>query len=239
MKTRKFYLMLGTLIALFMLLPGQIVFAQEGTESTSCTGDSVTGIVVAANEETNEITIATEDGLCTVTIRSDYGHPIVNLLGSYFGDVALSDLQDAVSAASVCALYDEASDSWSHASCGTEGAVPVNLAGDNGDGSFTAVTEDGELITLNVDDPDLAASLSDGLAALLQDWELTEDGDISDAGQDIADYHDDGIGFGVLVKLYAISQENGVPLMSWWQHFSLVPVLGNCLPCMVSPVSWG
>lgn len=238
MKTKKFYLMIGTLIALILMLPGQLAFAQEG-DISACSGESVTGIVVAANEETNQITIATEDGLCTVTLRSDYGHPIVDLLGDYFGDVSLEDLQNGIEAMSVCALYDEGSGSWSQAECGTEGAVPVNLTGDNGDGTFTALGPDGELITISVDDPELAARLSEGLAALLQDWDLDEDGNISDVGQDIADYHDDGIGFGVLVKLYAISQETGVPVEELVEAFTSGTGLGELFEIYGKPSKLG
>ncbi len=65
----------------------------------------------------------------------------------------------------------------------------------------------GEEVSIQVDEPLVSAALNDNLTALLVSWQLDENGTIVEVGDKIAQYHDDGIGFGVLVKLYAMSVE--------------------------------
>ena len=154
------------------------------------------------------MTVETEEGTtCTVTVESDYEHPIVALLGSYFGDVNLGDLSDALEATQGCAIQDTDTGEWAWTDCDTEGAVEVQVTGVNDDGTFTA-TADGEEITLTVEDTDASDALSEALKDLVTDFDLDEDGGLIQTGDQIAEYHDDGMGFGVLTKLYAMAAES-------------------------------
>ena len=95
-----------------------------GDEPGSCAGDNVSGTVVAVDPSTNMVTIDTGDGLCTVTLSGSYDHPIVTLLGAYFGDVSVKTLEAALQDTTGCALYDEMSETWAWADCGSDDAVP-------------------------------------------------------------------------------------------------------------------
>jgi hypothetical protein len=66
-----------------------------------------------------------------------------------------------------------------------------------------------EIKTIVTDDEEVANAYGEALGALIVEWDLSEDEDGSSVvtvGDDIAAYHEDGIGFGVLVKVYAIAQ---------------------------------
>src|SRR5512141_763586 len=83
-----------TLVA-FSLFPAILprVAAAEATPLPLCTGENVSGTVVAVDEATQTVTVNTSTGLCTVTIKeSTSTHPIVALLGQYFGDDKVGDL---------------------------------------------------------------------------------------------------------------------------------------------------
>jgi hypothetical protein len=167
---------------------------------------------VAVDEEAGLITIAPADGVeCTVSLNSDYGHPITTLLGTYFSDVNAEDLTDALDATEVCVVEDP-DDVWtiSEPAAGDEcSGEMVTVTGDNeddDDGTFSAQPEEGDPITLTVEDEGTAGDLTDALNSLAADWEL-EDGSVVDVGDAIGDYHDAGYGFGVLVKVYAIIEE--------------------------------
>jgi hypothetical protein len=195
-------------LALFLALALTVatvspVAAQEG-EIPPCGGDSVSGTVVAVDEETGEVTVYTAGGLCTVTLDSEYDHPIVDLLGSYFGDVSAKSLTRALEATRGCAAYDAGSGAWTWADCDDEDAVAVTIVGENGDGTFTALV-DGEEVQVSVEDPEVAERLSEALRKLVVEWKLAEDGTVVQPGDEIAAYHEEGLGFGVLVKLYAIA----------------------------------
>jgi hypothetical protein len=181
------------------------VTAQEG-ETPPCEGEGVSGTVVAVDEETGEVTIDTGEGLglCTVTIDGEYDHPIVSLLGSYFGDVSADDLAAALEDTQGYAVYDPVTDEWTWTDGDAEGAVAVTVIAENEDGTFTVLV-DGEEVIVSVDDPEVADSLREALGTLSVDWGLDGEGGLVQPGDDIAAYHDDGLGFGVLVKLYAMA----------------------------------
>jgi len=196
-----------------MLVIGTVIFSMVGMAqaqaetATPCEGETVSGTVVAVDEETGTVTVKTEEGECTVTVESDYEHPIVALLGAYFGDTNLDDLAEALEATQGCAVQDAETGDWAWADCDTEDAVEVQVTGINDDGTFTA-TADGEEITLTVDDTDAADTLSEALDDLVTDLNLDEDGGLVQTGDEIAEYHEDGMGFGVLTKLYAMAAES-------------------------------
>jgi len=201
-----------TVLGLAATLAGPAA-AQE--EIPACSGENVSGTVVAVDEANGTVTLATEDGLCTVTLSGDYDHPIVSLLGAYFGDVNIEALAAALQATRVwvvceaddCTLADEADD----------GALAATILGltENEDGTFTLelIAEEGETpIEVVIEDPALAQAVMEALGVLLVDWQLQigEDGSVGivDVGDAIAALHEDGLGFGAIVKLYAIAAES-------------------------------
>jgi hypothetical protein len=200
-----FLLVMGLLI-----ISATAAFAQEG-DLLPCTGDNVSGTVVAVDSDTGTVTIDTGEGeLCTVTLSDgNYDHPIVALLGQYFDDLDPASLEDALATLQGCAVQDPITMVWSWVDCDTPGAVPVTVTGENPDGSFSATIDGtGDPIMFNVDDPDQAGDLSHSLTELMVTWQLGEDGAVVEAGDRIADYHEDGFGFGVLVKIFAIADES-------------------------------
>jgi hypothetical protein len=202
----------ATLLLILALVLGIVgpVAAQEG-ETPPCGGESVSGTIVGVDEETGMMTIDTGAGLCTVALGGEYEHPVVALLGAYFGNVNTESLATAQDAIQGCAVYDADSDVWAWADCDAEGAVDVTVNAENEDGTFTAtVTVDGEEqeIVVTVEDPEAAESLREALQTLTVEWDLGEDGAVVQAGDEIASYHEDGMGFGVLVKLYAMAAES-------------------------------
>jgi hypothetical protein len=191
------------LLALALALPVAVpVAAQEG-DPPPCEGESVSGTVVAVDEEAGMVTVDSGDGQCTVTLDSEYDHPIVALLGSYFGDASADSLAKALKATQGYAVCDPDTGECTWADDDTEGAVAVTVVAENEDGTFT-VLMDGQEVTISVD-PGTAEALREALQALSVDWELGEDGGVVQPGDEIAAYHEDGLGFGVLVKLYAMA----------------------------------
>jgi len=201
------------ILAITLLSIGPALAAAPAQELTPCTPNpetgQVSGTVVAVDAATGTVTVDPGDGvLCTVIMNIDETHPIVLLLGQYFGDLTPATLEEALADVQVCASVNE-DGSYSWAECGTEGAVPVRVTGTNEDGTFTALAEDGTLIAvLTIDDETVAGTVQGALETLIVAWTLEEDGSLSQVSDQIAAYHDEGMGYGVLVKLYAIAQES-------------------------------
>jgi hypothetical protein len=142
--------------------------------------------------------------LCTVTVGGDFDHPIVALLGSFFGEVSAENLTAALEATSVSVVCDPGP-----CRLALEGEVGVAATvlsvTENEDGTFTLELATGqEVIT---DDPEVAADLIEALDTLAVEWTL-EAGTVLDAGDQIASLHEDGLGFGVIVKLFAMADES-------------------------------
>jgi len=194
-------------VALTLAVVGSAA-AQEG-EITPCEGENVSGTVVAVDEETGVVTIDTGGDLCTVTLDDEYDHPIVALLGSYFGGVSAENLAAALEATQGCAVQDPDSEGWTWSDCEADDAVIMTVIAENEDGTFTATVEGEEMpIIVTVEDSATAEGLSEALQALAAEWELDDDGSVIQSGDEIAAYHEDGLGFGVLVKLYAMAAES-------------------------------
>ena len=196
---KKVALLLALALALAVVVP---VAAQEG-EPPPCEGENISGTIVAVDEETGMVTVDSGDGQCTVTLDGEYDHPIVALLGSYFGDASADSLARALEATQGYAVCDPDTGECTWADGDTEGAVAVTVVAENEDGTFTVLI-DGQEVTISVD-PDTAEELREALQALSVDWELDEDGGVVQPGDEVAAYHEDGLGFGVLVKLYAMA----------------------------------
>ncbi|MDX1436318.1 MAG: hypothetical protein R3335_05885 [Anaerolineales bacterium] len=198
------------LVVILLLLTSTSVLAEDGGLAP-CPGDSVTGTVVAVDSSTGTVTIDLGEGaLCTVTLSDgNYSHPIVSLLGNYFDDVNPAEIEAALMSLQGCALEDLTMMTWQWVSCDTPDSVPVTIHGENPDGSFSATLDaSGESIILFVDDPEQAAQLSSNISELLVTWQLGELGAVLEAGDRIAAFHEEGIGFGVIVKLFAIAEES-------------------------------
>src|SRR5688500_18939935 len=169
-----------------------------------CPGEAVSGTVVAVDEAAGIVTIDTGEGeLCTVTIGAgDHDHPIVNLLGQYFGSVSAEDLAAALDDTEVWVVCDEDGDCVL-AEEGDDGAVAGHVTGseENDDGTFAlsvAVEGETDAVDVDTDDADLADALAEALEQLGVDWPLTEGEDgpvVGDAGDEIAQLHEDGLGF--------------------------------------------
>jgi hypothetical protein len=191
-------------------------FAQESDPlpvPDPCAGEQVSGTVVAVDEAAGVVTVDTGNGLCTVALGGGtFAHPIVALLGTYFDDVSAETLAAALADVSRFAVQDESGD-WQWVEEGAEGAVPVRVVAvvDNGDGTFTvelAVEGQEDPVFLTTGDAQLASDLQGALKDLVVLWSLNEDGTLTEAGDRIAAYHEDGLGFGVLTKLFAMAQES-------------------------------
>jgi hypothetical protein len=228
------------LVLLLSAFAASTAFADSpGDEPGSCLGDNVSGTVVAVDPSTNMVTIDTGDGLCTVTLSGSYDHPIVTLLGAYFGDVNVETLEAALQDTTGCALYDEGSGTWAWADCDSDGAIPVRVTGEDGVGNFLAVNlQDGSVITLMITDEETANRVRDALEMLAVDWPL-EDGDLVQVSDDVARHHDEGMGFGVLVKLYSLSNATGIPVEQLIEEFRSGTGIGHLFKTYGKPPQLG
>ena len=205
------------LILALALSPLGIAAAQED-ESVPCAEGQVSGTVVAVDEETGTVTLDTgEEGLCTVTLKTDFAHPIVALLGTFFSEVSAESLAAALEATQVWVVCDEDTGLCTLASEDDEGAVAATVVAvtENEDGTFAlelAVEGQEEPVSVMTDDTELAEELAGALDTLTVEWTLQEGEDgtagVVDAGDQIADLHEDGLGFGVIVKFFAMAAES-------------------------------
>ena len=205
------------LILALALTPLGIAAAQED-EIVPCAEGQVSGTVVAVDEETGTVTIDTgEEGLCTVTLKTDFAHPIVALLGTFFSEVSAESLAAALEATQVWVVCDEDTGLCTLASEDDEGAVAATVISvtENEDGTFAlelAVEGQEEPVPVMTNDTELAKDLAKALDTLTVEWTLQEGEDgtagVVDAGDQIADLHEDGLGFGVIVKFFAMAAES-------------------------------
>lgn len=181
-----------------VLVLGASVTAAAQDEPPPCEGETVSGTIVGVDEESGTVTLYTGEGLCTASL-GQIDHPVAALLGAFLGDVELDDLSDALSVVTGCATQDEEG-TWHWTECDGD-AVSVTVIGKE-DGTFLALTVEGEVISLTVEDP---SAISEALDTLMVEWDL-ENGAVVLHGEQILEYHQEGLGFGVLVKLYAMAE---------------------------------
>jgi len=180
--------------------------------------DQVSGVVVSVDAENNTAVVDTdpesEEGLCVVEFEQDFGHPITTLLGNYFSNFSTEELNTALETtqgAQVCIVPVPESDpiEWQLAEleegeeCPEDGVMADVTGYDSVNGfqlAFNYEDEDQE-IDLMFENPELASAF-ESLNLL-----LNEDGSLQDVGHEIAEYHDEGYGFGVLVKIYGIAED--------------------------------
>jgi hypothetical protein len=199
------------LLTLAVMLPANLTSA-AGTfaEIGPCSGTNVQGTIVGVDVN-GVVTIDTGSGLCTVTANGSYSHPIVTLLSKYFGEVQVNTFADTLKSLQGCAV-DMGGGSYAWQACGTGETPNAQIVGVNPDGTFlvqiNGVTDP---VTLSISGLD-PQTIQQMLDSLLVNWTLDGNGDLVQVSDQIAAYHDQGLGFGVLVKLYAIAEATGVPV---------------------------
>lgn len=187
------------ILVVISLMSLAVVGVAAAQEEVTCTpveeAGNVEGTVIGVDDEEGTVDILQEDGTCvTVSFEEgDYDHPIVALLAEYFGGVSVEDLDDALDTLEL-----------------DEGVV-VDIE-EQDDGTWLVTFDDDTTLVLEEEDAELAQELTDALETLEVDLDLilNDDGEatVGDVGEQIAEYHEDGIGFGVLVKIYAIAEES-------------------------------
>jgi hypothetical protein len=216
-------------------------------EPVPCPNDSVSGVVVAVDDSTEikTVWIWTGTELCEVVLPKDgvsSGHPIADLIGNVFQDVTSEDLIKSLSenleTNQVCVEQDSSGD-WNFAAACNDETFRVVYEDEgtytaikqNADGTFTIMT-----FMTNEFIGDLGI-LEGDVTNYEQQLELEEDldgnGNVLSTSDQVEAYHMDGIGFGVLVKLYSIAEENNVSVqdlvdefkagMGWGQIFRQYP----------------
>jgi len=207
--------------------------AQTSTDAyPACSDGIVSGVVtdVTTDEATGVTTVTIRytaaDGTiayCTVTLNGTYGQPIVQLLADYFGesfgDIDLGALEEALASLenlNTCVVLVPGADpgpeddTYAWNDCSDPTAIHVTVQSSNGDGTYVVIMPDGTTKTVAIAG-DAAATIDAALAALAVNWDVLG-GNLGQIGDQIAMYHDMGIGFGVLVKLYSLSQASGIPI---------------------------
>jgi hypothetical protein len=224
-KVRITYSILISLALLMSSVAGAL--ASPAAETVpACSGETVSGTVVAVDAATNTITIDTGAGLCAVTLGGSYDHPIVQLLGQRFSNVSLDDFTqevlDQLQHLNACAVPNTDGSGYNWVACGSDpAAVPVVILSANPDGTFTVKLADGSTAVLSVSDAAALLNIQAGLAAkesLTVNWNIL-DGLVLDGEAQVNYYHEMGIGFGVLVKLYSLAEANGLPVDEMVQAF--------------------
>jgi hypothetical protein len=186
---RKYRVPIILLVLVLALGTFGVAFAQEAEPEETPT--TITGIVIAV--EGGQATIQLSDGSTVVVNIADageYEHPIVELLNEYFSGAgaedwaaALEELGNAVGDFTSLALVDD----------GTGNMV------------WQVTLTDGSVVTIT--DPELASTL-EVLNVSLTGTVDSETGEVTvttEVGGQIQEYHENGFGFGVLTKLYAIA----------------------------------
>jgi hypothetical protein len=197
------------LLVLMLSITTMIASAQTEAVIPTCPDGLVEGTVVDIDDETGQLIVDVEGSLCALAPPSgDYDHPVTSLLGAFFStEFNLEGISTALENTEVC-LVDDGLGGWliEEPAEGEEcSGTLAKVVGQAEDGSFLVAMGE-EVFPLVVDDETKAGALSEALEALALSVEIAE-GAMSDAGDKISAYHDDGYGFGVLVKVYAIASE--------------------------------
>ena len=185
------------IVFLAVLMVAGLATAAAQTGGTE-TETELSGVVVGVDAEAGTVDILQADGtIVTVTLsEGDYHHPITALLAEYFGTDNLADWEAGLEALQ------------------TDGGVVVALV-EGADGTTwtaTVMAEDGTTTEVEITDATEAAALQDALDATTVDLTVLDDGagtlTLPDISDQIEAYHDAGIGYGELVKIYEIAAES-------------------------------
>jgi hypothetical protein len=173
-----------------------IASAQDEAPTEEPPVSTVEGVVIAIHEEAGTVDILQEDGtIITVALpEDDYDHPITALLAEYFGGADLEDYALALEAlemdGSVVIAVEEGTD---------EEGNPV----------WEATLADDSVVQL--DDAEAVQALLDALEVAAVDLNVTDNEGVltaEDIGEQIEEYREMGVGYGELVKIYAIAAES-------------------------------
>ena len=212
---------LSLVIALALAFPGIASAKPAGLDA--CTGDTVSGVVIAVDETTGEITFYTDDGTFCTVVKSleEYEHPVINLLGQYFETVSLAELSENLETLQTWVVFNTTTNMYDFADETDDEAVSATVVDvtDNMDGTYEIklfVEGETEPQTITIDDETLYQAYLDSLLSNTVTLGLMVDeaGNtlVNDGAVQIGAYHDDGMGLGVLVKLYAMAEAFGVPV---------------------------
>src|SRR5258705_12488234 len=185
-------------LAILMVAGLATAAAQTGGTETET---ELSGVVVGVDAEAGTVDILQADGtIVTVTLsEGDYHHPITALLAEYFGTDNLADWE-----AGLEALQTDGGVVVALVECTDEGGNPTWTA--------TVMAEDGTTTEVEITDATEAAALQDALDATTVDLTVLDDGagtlTLPDISDQIEAYHDAGIGYGELVKIYEIAAES-------------------------------
>ena len=188
------------IVFLAVLMVAGLATAAAQTGGTE-TETELSGVVVGVDAEAGTVDILQADGtIVTVTLsEGDYHHPITALLAEYFGTDNVADWETALE------------------SLQKDGGVVVALvestdASGNPVWTATVLAEDGTTTEVEITNATEAADLQEALDATTVDLTVLDDGagnlTLPDISDQIEAYHDAGIGYGELVKIYAIAQES-------------------------------
>lgn len=204
-------------VVLALSLSPAAAFAHPLADIAPCSGESVSGTVVAVDTSTSTVTIEQSDSsLCTVSLTGTYDQPIITLLGTHFETLTAQSLADALN--SLQTLVDCSTSPCTLVDSGGSGiqATVVSVT-DNGDGTYSVVlaVDDGAggttLEAITIDDSSLAGNWLGALNYLTVNWPIKHDnsGQAYYVGveEEIATLHTEGLGLGVIVKLYALAAE--------------------------------
>jgi hypothetical protein len=234
------------LIVIMTLAMVGTVAAQEGTDPTATTStteacdltaDTTGWTIVEYDGETAWVLTAAGE-LCTVSITGEGAatsdHPITQLLAEYLAKAQDGDLTNTLSENEVCALFTAGAtpeeDTWEVVPCDTADAVRVVGTMEDGTLILLVENEDGTFEIMDSTDPvdttmfadfwaDLTKSLEEANAALPIGLIVNEDGEVVDATAIIMGLRDQGLGYGVIVKMISMSEEFGVDLDQLVQEF--------------------
>ena len=184
-------IMLVVVLALSLVMVGSVSAQETETETT------IEGTVIAVDEEAGTVDILQSDGTpVTITLsEGDYDHPITALLAEYFGTDNLAEWSEALAALE------------------TDGGsiVSIEETTDADDNTiWVATLDDGS--TVEITDAAEAEAIMGALEATAVSLEV-ETGDdggyvLPDISEEIEAYHEMGLGYGELVKIYAIAAES-------------------------------
>jgi len=220
MKFKKF-ISLGLVVAFALVIPGSA--SAKPASFDACTGDTISGVVVVVDETTGEITLYTADGTeCTVVKRvEEYEHPVINLLGQFFEKVSLKELSGNLENLQTWVIFNAATNSYEFANetdIGAVSAIVIDVSVNPDDTYQIVLLVEGETIPQTINTPDfiLYQTYLDSLLIDTVTFDLIMDGTgntfVNDGADQIGAYHDDGMGLGVLVKLFAMADAYGVPV---------------------------
>jgi hypothetical protein len=128
---------------------------------------------------------------------------MVNLLGVYFG-VKLKELTKVVEVSHVCLAEEDGV--WYLVDSDEDGFALEGYVISYQDGTLTVLVN-GDLLEFELGENDVDERFLEAIETLTVDWEL-EDGKVVQATEKIVEYHQEGIGFGVLVKLFSMAEAN-------------------------------